>query len=113
MTLFALVLLMLIASVLSYIYFLTARTERIKRMYQVTISILVLLTVAYTIFYIVSDMDAYSAHENNVLMYPYYLILFGYASLEAIPMAIQLSLSKKEPQPDNPEVPVEEESNDF
>lgn len=96
-TLFTLALLMLICSVLSYIYFLTSgKNNRIKNMYLVSIIVLVALALAYTLVYILQNLDAYNRGDEIAIFYPNYLILFGYSCFILIPLAIRLSLSKKE-----------------
>ena len=110
--LFAIVLLMLIASVLGYIYFLTSpRNERIRKMFIVTSSVLTVLIVIYSVIYIIKDVNGKTS-PNTILMYPYYLLLFSYATLSTIPLAIHLSLSdkeeKKEEQPKE-EIPVDQQ----
>lgn len=110
--LFAIVLLMLIASVLGYIYFLTSsRNERIRKMFIVTSSVLTVLIVIYAVIYIIKDVSG-KTNPDAILMYPYYLLLFSYATLSTIPLAIHLSLSgKEEEQEKQPkeEIPVDQQ----
>ena len=110
--LFAVVLLMLIASVLGYIYFLTSsRNERIRKMFIVTSSVLTVLIVIYAVIYIIKDVSG-KTNPDAILMYPYYLLLFSYATLSTIPLAIHLSLSgKEEEQEKQPkeEIPVDQQ----
>ena len=109
--LFAVVLLMLIASVLGYIYFLTSsRNERIRKMFIVTSSVLTVLIVIYAVIYIIKDVSG-KTNPDAILMYPYYLLLFSYATLSTIPLAIHLSLSGKEEQKEQPkeEIPVDQQ----
>ena len=94
--LFAIVLLMLIASVLGYIYFLTSpKNNRIRMLFIVTSSVLTVLILIYTATYIIKDVSG-KTDSDSILMYPYYLLLFSYATLSTIPLAIHLSLSNKE-----------------
>ena len=93
--LFGIVLLALIASVLAFVYFLTVKTERIRKMYFVTGSILSVLVLAYAITFTITDLvrvlGKYQYYE-----YPYYFILVSYALATSLPMVIFFSLSKKE-----------------
>ena len=93
--LFGIVLLALIASVLAFVYFLTVKTERIRKMYLVTGSILSVLVLAYAITFTITDLvrvlGKYQYYE-----YPYYFILVSYALATSLPMVIFFSLSKKE-----------------
>lgn len=110
--LFAVVLLMLIASVLGYIYFLTSpRNERIRKMFIVTSSVLTVLIVIYAVIYIIKDVSG-KTNPDAILMYPYYLLLFSYATLSTIPLAIHLSLSGKEKEQEKQpkeEIPVDQQ----
>ena len=110
--LFAVVLLMLIASVLGYIYFLTSpRNERIRKMFIVTSSVLTVLIVIYAVIYIIKDVSG-RTNPDAILMYPYYLLLFSYATLSTIPLAIHLSLSGKEKEQEKQpkeEIPVDQQ----
>ena len=107
--LFTFAILMLITCILSYIYFLAGKSKRIRMMFIVAIGVLVTLTVAYTVSYIMRDMNRAEA-EHSQLMAPYYLILFSYSILPSIPLAIRCSLSKKEPQEET--VDADEEYNE-
>ena len=93
--LFTFAILMLITCILSYVYFLAGKSKRIRTMFIVAIGVLVTLTVAYAISYIMRDVNDHSS-SGDTLMTPYYLILFSYAILPSIPLAIRCSLSKKE-----------------
>lgn len=110
--LFAVVLLMLIASVLGYIYFLTSpRNERIRKMFIVTSSVLTVLIVIYAVIYIIKDVNG-KTNPDAILMYPYYLLLFSYATLSTIPLAIHLSLSGKEKEQEKQpkeDIPVDQQ----
>ncbi len=113
--LFGVILLALIASVLAFVYFLTVKTERIRKMYLVTGSVLSVLVLAYAITFTIKDLTRvlgqYDAYE-----YPYYFILVGYAIVTSLPMVVYFSLSKKEEpkeeqpkeEPQQEEVPAEE-----
>ena len=103
--LFTLSILMLIATVLGYIYFLTAfRSERIMMMYKVASYILIVLTLAYAILFLVKDTT-----DTDGRYVPFYFILFSYTVIVSVPLAIQYSLSRKEEEP-NPEEQSEEKA---
>ena len=93
--LFGIVLLALIASVLAFVYFLTVKTERIRKMYLVTGSILSVLVLAYAITFTITDLVRVLG-EYQYYEYPYYFILVSYALATSLPMVIFFSLSKKE-----------------
>ena len=93
--LFGVALLMLIASVLGFVYFVTVKTERIKKMYLVTGSVLAGLTFVYAIIYTIVDLTKVLG-QYDVYLYPYYFVLVGYAIASALPMVVFFSLSKKE-----------------
>ena len=102
LVLFAVVLLMLIASVLCFIYFLTMRSERIKKMYFISNLVVVGLIAIYFILYVIKDIGYFVTGEQDSLMYPYYFILLAYAVVAAIPLVIQYSLAKKENDVEEP-----------
>ena len=93
--LFGIVLSALIASVLAFVYFLTVKTERIRKMYFVTGSILSVLVLAYAITFTITDLVRVLG-EYQYYEYPYYFILVSYALATSLPMVIFFSLSKKE-----------------
>ena len=99
--LFGIVLLALIASVLAFVYFLTVKTERIRKMYLVTGSILSVLVLAYAITFTITDLVRVLG-EYQYYEYPYYFILVSYALATALPMVIFFSLSKKEEPQEEP-----------
>ncbi len=99
--LFGIVLLALIASVLAFVYFLTVKTERIRKMYLVTGSILSVLVLAYAITFTITDLVRVLG-EYQYYEYPYYFILVSYAIATALPMVIFFSLSKKEEPQEEP-----------
>ena len=99
--LFGIVLLALIASVLAFVYFLTVKTERIRKMYFVTGSILSVLVLAYAITFTITDLVRVLG-EYQYYEYPYYFILVSYALATALPMVIFFSLSKKEESQEEP-----------
>ena len=113
--LFGIALLMLIVSVLSFVYFVTVKTPRIRMLSLVTSSILAGITLVYAITFTITDLTRtlgqYDAYE-----YPYYFILVGYAIVTSLPMVVYFSLSKKEEpkeeqpkeEPQQEEVPAEE-----
>ena len=99
--LFGIALLMLIASVLSFVYFVTVKTDRIKKMYLVTGSILGGLTLAYAIVYTIVDLTKVLG-EYDYYQYPFYFVLLGYAVASVLPMVVFFSLSKKEENKEEP-----------
>ena len=99
--LFGIVLSALIASVLAFVYFLTVKTERIRKMYLVTGSILSVLVLAYAITFTITDLVRVLG-EYQYYEYPYYFILVSYALATALPMVIFFSLSKKEEPQEEP-----------
>ena len=109
--LFGIALLMLIASVLGFVYFVTVKTERIRKMYLVTGSILSGLILIYAITYMVVDLTkVLGPYEHR--QFPYYFVLFGYAIASALPMVVFFSLSKKEePQEEPKQIEQQEENN--
>ena len=113
--LFGIALLMLIVSVLSFVYFVTVKTPRIRMLFLVTSSILAGLTLVYAIVFTITDLTRVLG-QYDVYQYPFYFILTGYAIVTSLPMVVYFSLSKKEePQEEQPkeepqqeEVPAEE-----
>jgi len=98
--LFSLSILMLICSVLSYIYFLTsARNARIKNMYLVAIIVMACLTFAYALVYILQNVDS-ATHDGSDFDYTNYLLLFGFILLILIPLSIRFAVSQKEVKPE-------------
>ena len=95
---FGIALLMLVASVLAFVYFVTAKNKRIRKMYLVTGSILSGLILIYAITYTIQDIVK-SVTDSVQSQYPYYFILVGYAIISSLPMVIYFSLSKKEEEP--------------
>ena len=104
--LFGVALLMLIVSVLSFVYFVTVKTPRIRMLFLVASSILAGITLVYAITFTITDLTrtlgAYDVYE-----YPYYFILVGYAIVTSLPMVVYFSLSKKE-EPQEEQAPAEE-----
>ena len=91
--LLAISLLMLVASVLSLIYYLTSfRNPRIGKMFIATGFVLGLLVVMYAIFYISSDMAmvARTSIDDNPMTQNYFL-LFGLAVISVIPAVIKVT----------------------
>ena len=106
LVMFAFALLMLIASVLCFIYYLTMKNERIKKMYFIAGLALVGLTFVYFVLYVVRDIGYFVTNQQTGLMYSYYFVLLSYVIVASLPMVIQHSLSKKEPE----EAPAQEEA---
>ena len=105
--LFGIALLMLVASVLAFVYFMTAKNERIRKMYLVTGTILSALILVYAITYTIQDIVK-AVNDGVQSEYPYYFILVGYAIISSLPMVVYFSLSKKEEEPK--EQPQEEKA---
>ena len=104
--LFGIALLMLIASVLSFVYFVTVKTPRIRMLFLVTGAILAGITLVYAIAFTVIDLTRVLG-EYDVYEYPYYFILTSYAVATSLPMVVYFSLSKKE-EPKEETAPIEE-----
>ena len=100
--LFAFALLMLIASVLCFVYYLSMKSERIKKMYYIATLALVGLTFVYTVLYIIRDLGMYFSMQQEEIMFAYYFVLLGYVVIVSLPMVIYYSLSKKEQQEEAP-----------
>ena len=103
--LFGIALLMLIVSVLTFVYFVTVKTPRIRMMFLVAGATLAGLTLAYAIAFAITDLTR-TLGEYDVYEYPYYFILTGYAVVTSLPMVVYFSLSKKEqPEEEKKEEP--------
>ena len=74
-------------------------------MYKVASYILIVLTLAYAILFLVKDVT-----DTNARYAPFYFILFGYTVIVSVPLAIQYSLSKKVVEEPNPEEQSEEKA---
>ena len=98
LVMFAFALLMLIASVLCFIYYLTMKNERIKKMYFIASLAMVGLTFVYLVLYVIRDIGYFVTNQQTGLMYSYYFVLLSYVIVASLPMVIQHSLSKKEPE---------------
>ena len=104
--LFGSALLMLIVSVLSFVYFVTVKTPRIRMLFLVTGSILAGVALVYAITFTITDLTRVLG-EYDVYEYPYYFILTSYAVATSLPMVVYFSLSKKE-EPKEETAPIEE-----
>ena len=93
--LFGIALLMLIASVLTFVYFLTVKTERIKKMFLVSGLILSGLALIYAIVFTITDLTK-TLGQYDYYQHPYYFILLSYAIATSLPMVVFFSLAKKE-----------------
>ena len=100
--LFGIALLMLIASVLTFVYYLTVKTERIKKMFLVAGSILSGLVLVYAIVFTIVDLTRVLG-QYDYYQYPYYFILLSYALASSFPMVIFFSLTKKEEPQEEPQ----------
>ena len=109
LVMFAFALLMLIASVLCFIYYLTMKNERIKKMYFIASLAMAGLTFVYLVLYVIRDIGFFVTNQQSGLMYSYYFVLLSYVIVAALPMVIQHSLSKKEPEEEQPQEETKEE----
>lgn len=109
LVMFAFALLMLIASVLCFIYYLTMKNERIKKMYFIASLAMAGLTFVYFVLYVVRDIGYFVTNQQAGLMYSYYFVLLSYVIVASLPMVIQHSLSKKEPEEEQPQEEAKEE----
>lgn len=110
--LFAISLLMLVASILGLIYFLTMKNERITKMFFYAATIFFALALIYGIVYVVEDVLSYNDYGTPIHFGNYFLI-FGFAVVSFLPMANHRSLTVIE-TPDEPqeeEKPQEKEEN--
>ncbi len=93
---FSITLMMLIASVLELIYFLSERfNSRISKLYLVTSIIFCALVAIYGIIYTTIDLVDfvqynYPVHIDN------YLLLFGFAVIASLPVVSYYSLAKED-----------------
>ena len=93
--LFAVALLLLINSVLELIYFLTLRFPRIKMMYLISGLCFSGLVFIYGGIYM--GRDIYEAVKLGLVVhYNYYLLIFAFSAISALPVAFYNSLTKKE-----------------
>ena len=106
--LLAISLLMLVAAVLSLIYYLTSfRNKRIAKMFIATAFILAVLIFMYAAFYMASDLSAVENADPRLEQQPLidnYFLIFGLGVLATIPPTIRLTLKD-----DEEEAPVEEQ----
>lgn len=109
LVMFAFALLMLIASVLCFIYYLTMKNERIKKMYFIASLAMAGLTFVYLVLYVIRDIGFFVTNQQSGLMYSYYFVLLSYVIVASLPMVIQHSLSKKEPEEEQPQEEAKEE----
>lgn len=93
--LFCIALLMLVAGVLSFVYFLTMKNSRIKTMYLISGLTLTGLTLIYAIIYIVQDLVSSSSFHTGTHV-TFYFLLLSYSIATVIPMVIYYSLTKKD-----------------
>ena len=92
---------MLIVSVLSFVYFVTVKTDRIKKMFLVAGCALSGLALIYAVTFTINDLVKVLG-EYDYYEYPYYFILVSYAIATALPMVVFFSLSKKEEPQEEP-----------
>ena len=93
--LFAISLLLLINSVLELIYFLTLKFPRIRLMYLISGLCFSGLVFVYGCVY--TGRDIYEAVKLGLTVhYNYYLLIFGFSAVSALPVAFYNSLTKKE-----------------
>ena len=103
--LFAVSLLMLITSVLELIYFLTFRNPRIKKMYFVSGYCFSALGVVYGIIYMITNIVEH-AKVGLALTYNYYFLIYAFAFVSVLPVAIYRALVETEVDTSTPEVEV-------
>ena len=97
--LLAISLLMLVAAVLSLIYYLTSfRNKRIAKMFYATGFILAVLVFMYASFYIASDLSAIETDPASELepLFENYFLLFGLGTLATIPPTLRLTVKDDE-----------------
>ena len=104
--LLAISLLMLVASVLGLIYYLTSfRNPRIGKMYIATGFVLGLLVVMYAIFYMTADMAAVAKSSYDpVPATQNYFLLFGLAVISVIPAVIKITTKDGEEAQESREI---------
>ena len=98
--LLAISLLMLVAAVLSLIYYLTSfRNKRIEKMYIATGFIFSVLVLMYAAFYMASDLHAVQAANPSLELEPLidnYFLIFGLGVLGMIPPTLRLTVKEDE-----------------
>ena len=93
--LFCVALLMLIAGVLSFVYFLTIKNLRVKKLFLVSGLTLSGLTLIYAIVYTLQDLISAGSYSTDRHV-TYYFLLVSYAIATTIPMVIHYSLKEKD-----------------
>lgn len=88
---FAIAIIMVISSVLSLIYSLSAKETRLKKFFIAANSVLTASIILYTIAFIIED----TIKSNNYNL-SYYFILFSFACLSILPLISFLSVCQKE-----------------
>ena len=98
--LLAISLLMLVAAVLSLIYYLTSfRNKRIAKMFIATAFILAVLVFMYAAFYMAGDLSAVQNADPRLERQPLfdnYFLIFGLGALATIPPTIRLTIKDDE-----------------
>ena len=98
--LLAISLLMLVAAVLSLIYYLTSfRNKRIAKMFIATAFILAVLVFMYAAFYMAGDLNAVQNAAPQLEREPLfdnYFLIFGLGALATIPPTIRLTIKDDE-----------------
>ena len=98
--LLAISLLMLVAAVLSLIYYLTSfNNKRIEKMYIATGFIFSVLVLMYAAFYMASDLHAVQAADPSLELEPLidnYFLIFGLGVLGMIPPTLRLTVKEDE-----------------
>ena len=104
--LLAVSLLMLVASVLSLIYYLTSfRNKRIAKMFIATAFILAVLIFIYAAFYISGDLHAVEVAPAQLEREPLtdnYFLIFGLGVLATIPPTLRLTVKDDEEPQEEP-----------
>ncbi len=98
--LLAISLLMLVAAVLSLIYYLTSfKNKRIEKMYIATGFIFSVLVLMYAAFYMASDLNAVQTADPSLKLEPLidnYFLIFGLGVLGMIPPTLRLTVKEDE-----------------
>lgn len=106
--LFAVSILMLVASILELIYFLTNKNPRINQMYIYTGSIFSVLVLAYSIYYAANDIYEVVNYGVQANISNYFLLL-SFAAVSYLPVATHRSIEKVEEEPKQEEKPQEDQ----
>ena len=93
--LFSTSLLMLIASVLELVYFVSLRKPNVQKLYTISSLSFGGLTAVYLIIYV--SFDIFKTVKNGVMLHPYYYALIvGFMLVALLPFLVQRSLKQNE-----------------